>query len=75
MNTEVTLFPDSAKRIVYVRPIAVADLPDELRHQVEDRKTIYAVHAENGARIALVADRELAFVLARQHNSIPVNAH
>lgn len=60
---------------VYVRPIAVADLPAELQEQAEGFETIYAVHRPNGDRLALVADRALAFALAREHDMAPVYVH
>jgi hypothetical protein len=66
--------PDD-KGIVYVRPVAVADLPDELRAQAEGLETIYAVHRADGARVALVRDRDLAFVISRQNDLTPVNVH
>ena len=46
-----------------------------LRAQIGALKTVYAVHGENGEQLALVADRKLAFSLARQHDMAPVNAH
>lgn len=64
-----------ADRIVYVRPVAVKDLPDELRGQLAGIDTIYSVHDAEGQRLALVRDRKLAFVLARQNDLAPVNAH
>jgi hypothetical protein len=36
---------------------------------------IFAVHSADGERLALVRDRELAFVLARQNDLAPVNVH
>jgi hypothetical protein len=65
----------AAEQMVYVRPVTVADLPDDLRAQIGDVITVYAVHRTNGERLALVADRDLAFVLARQHDLAPVNVH
>lgn len=62
-------------RIVYVRPIAVETLPQAVQAQINGMKTVYAVHGENGEQLALVADRDLAFSLARQHDMAPVNAH
>ncbi|WP_426032839.1 DUF1150 family protein [Cypionkella sp. TWP1-2-1b2] len=62
-------------RIVYVRPIAVESLPEKVRAQINGMKTVYAVHGEDGEQLALVADRDLAFSLARQHDMAPVNAH
>ncbi|MCR8725847.1 DUF1150 domain-containing protein [Frigidibacter sp. ROC022] len=67
--------PETAERIVYVRPVSVSDLPEEVRAQVGDLGTIYAVHSEDGERLALVRDRKLAFVLARQNDLAPVNVH
>ena len=61
--------------IVYVRPVAVADLPDALQEQVEGLTTIYSVHKASGERLALVANRALAFALAREHDMAPVSVH
>ena len=61
--------------IVYVRPVAVKDLPQELRDQVPGVHALYAVHSETGQRLALVRDRRLAFALARQNDLAPVNVH
>lgn len=64
----------STERIVYVRPVAVADLPRDIRKQTGDAE-IFAVHAPDGQRLALVADRSLAFRLARQNDFTPVSVH
>jgi hypothetical protein len=65
----------AARAIVYVRPVAVADLPAELQRQAEGFATLYAVHRPDGERLALVADRKLAFALARQNDMAPVSVH
>jgi hypothetical protein len=75
MDTRFDFGPDEGNRIVYVRPIAVADLPQPLRDQAAGLETIYAVHRPDGERLALVRDRALAFALARQNDLAPVNAH
>jgi hypothetical protein len=75
MNTKFDFGPETGERIVYVRPIAVADLPEEIRRQAEGLETLYAVHDADGARLALVRDRALAFALARQNDLAPVSAH
>ena len=62
-------------RIVYIRPVAVESLPEEVQEQAMGAETIYAVHAEDGERLALVKDRQLAFVLARQNDFAPVAVH
>lgn len=60
---------------VYVKPVAVATLPDALREQAGELETIFAVHDAEGTQLALVADRTLAFVLARQYDRVPVTVH
>ncbi|QIE41078.1 DUF1150 family protein [Meridianimarinicoccus aquatilis] len=62
-------------RIVYVRPVDIDDLPDEVREQVTGSENIFAVHATNGDRLALVSGRDRAFVLARQNDMRPVHVH
>lgn len=75
MDTKYEMLDQSVDPIVYVRPVKVADLPDEIRQQAEGIDTLYAVHDENGAQLALVKDRRLAFVLARQNHMDPVTVH
>ena len=67
--------PDTAKNIVYVRAVAVSDLPQEVREQAEGLTTLYAVHGADGERLALVADKGMAFALARQNDLAPVSVH
>ncbi|MEH6644628.1 DUF1150 family protein [Sulfitobacter sp.] len=62
-------------RTVYVKTIAVTDLPREVRDQAEGLEHLYAVHDAEGQQLALVGDRKLAFVLAREHNYAPVLVH
>lgn len=62
-------------RIVYIRPVDVAELPDGLREQAQGLKTLYAIGSETGERLALVRDRDLAFVVARQNDLTPVSVH
>ncbi|MEE9387656.1 MAG: DUF1150 family protein [Paracoccaceae bacterium] len=66
---------DTATRIAYVRPVDVADLPQDLRDQAANTENLYAVHDENGERLALVNGRHLAFDLARQNDLAPVHVH
>lgn len=75
METKVHFLPEAEGRIVYVRPVAVADLPEEIRVQADGLDRLYAVHRPDGERLALVRDREMAFALARQNDLAPVNAH
>ena len=64
-----------ARPIVYVRPVDVSDLPDEVRRELSGTNRVYAIHHEEGERMALVTDRSLAFVLARQNDLEPVSVH
>ena len=75
MDVKYDFGDDQARAIVYVRPVNVADLPQDVRDQAEGLDTLYAVHSAEGERLALVRDRELAFFLARQNNMEPVTVH
>lgn len=75
METPFDLKTGMEERIVYVRAVDVAELSDEARQASDGLKQIYAVHAPDGERLALVRDREMAFVLARQNDFAPVTVH
>ena len=74
MNTKIDL-RNLGTDIVYVKAVEVASLPPEVQEQAGELKVIFAVHDAEGAQIALVADRRLAFALARQHDKVPVTVH
>lgn len=75
MNTPLDFKGNENNRIVYIRPVDVDELPKDVRQAAEGRDHIYAVHAPNGDRLALVRDRNLAFILARQNDFAPVTVH
>lgn len=75
MDTKYTALPETGERIVYVRQVAVSDLPQDIQDQAEGIETLYSVHRPDGARLALVKDRSLAFALARQNDLAPVSVH
>lgn len=75
MDVKFDALPVGDRQIVYVRPVPVADLPEELQAQIGPVQTVYSVHRPDGERLALVRDRAMAFVLARQNDLAPVNAH
>ena len=75
MDVKYDNLPKAERAIVYVRPVLVSDLPTDLQKQAEGFETLYAVHRPNGERVALVADRKLAFALALQHDMAPVSVH
>ncbi|MEL6684108.1 MAG: DUF1150 family protein [Pseudomonadota bacterium] len=74
MDTKIDL-ESFGQGIVYVKPILAADLPDEMRAKVGDLEELFSVHDAEGQQLALVADRKLAFHLARQNNMEPVTLH
>ncbi|WP_341862257.1 DUF1150 family protein [Gymnodinialimonas sp. 57CJ19] len=63
------------QKIVYIRKVAVNDLPEEVQEQAEGLTTLYAIGGEDGEHLALVRDRELAFVVARQNDMTPLSVH
>lgn len=67
--------PAAQGRIVYIRPVDVADLPEEVRARTGELTELYALHDENGDRLALVRNEKLAFMLARQNDMRPVHVH
>ncbi len=75
MNTKFDFSKYGIERRVYVRTVKQADLPDELRTETEGFDTVYAIHSEDGERLALVKDRELAFAVARTNDFTPVSVH
>ena len=62
-------------KIVYVKPVAVADLPEELQEQANGLETLFALHDSAGQQLALVTDRKLAFHLARENDFAPMTLH
>ncbi|MEO0918968.1 MAG: DUF1150 family protein [Pseudomonadota bacterium] len=68
-------FKRTEQRMVYIRPVTVSDLPDDMQEQAEGRDHIYGVHSSEGLCLALVKDRNLAFALARQNDLAPVGVH
>lgn len=75
MDVKYNFGSEAPHPIVYVRAVNVADLPQEMREQAMGHETLYAVHTADGKRLALVHDRSLAFVLARQNDMDPVTVH
>ena len=75
MNTPFNALPKGGERIVYVREVAVEALPEAVRDQVAGLDVVWSVHGADGRPLALVADRRLAFNLAREHDFTPVSVH
>lgn len=68
-------FADLGERVVYVKSVAVSDLPQDVREAAGDREQLFAVHDSDGQQLALVADRSMAFILARKNDMQPVTVH
>ena len=75
MDTKYEMKHEAEQPIVYVRSVKVAELPEDVQAQAGGLETLYAVHNEDGEHLALVKDRALAYVLARQNNMTPVAVH
>jgi len=65
---------DDDQRIVYVREVKTADLPEEVRSRTS-LDHLYAIHAANGQVLAIVPERAQAFIVARQNELSPVSVH
>ncbi|MEM6467731.1 MAG: DUF1150 family protein [Pseudomonadota bacterium] len=74
MTDHPTLKPDT-KPIVYVRSVDVEDLPQDMRDRAGKADNLFSIHSEDGNVLALVADRELAFRVARRNSFAPVSVH
>lgn len=74
MNTEFD-FKDNGQHTVYIRHVPMAALPNDVREQAPGLDGLYAVYDADGERLALVRDRNMAFILARQNDFAPVSVH
>jgi hypothetical protein len=75
MDQEFDFGVATDNRIVYVRTVPAAEIPEELRARVGRIDHMYALHNVRGERLALVKDREMAFDLARQNDITAVSVH
>jgi hypothetical protein len=70
-----------APSLVYVRPIKaaeiMADTPVETikGFDLKPEQTLYAVHRADGARLAVLGDRNAAIAAALAHELAPVSVH
>ena len=63
--------------IVYVREVLAGEVAEDLGSEIDvpaDTR-LYAVHAANGTRMAVVDDRDTAFAGARQYDLEPLSVH
>ena len=70
-----------APDLVYVRPIKARDVlastpVDEAKgFSIDPDQTLYAVHRADGARLAVMGDRESAVAAALANDLAPVSVH
>ena len=67
--------------LVYVREVKAKEVlgsadPDAAeRFQLDPDQTLYALHRADGARLAVLADRDSAYAAALAHELVPVSVH
>ncbi len=71
--------------LVYVREVSAAEVLEGARpealaealaeHHLSPDQTLYALHRADGARLAVLADRDSAFAAARANELAPVSVH
>lgn len=71
-----------APDLVYVRPIKAAELMGGGAKvkavegfELDPEQTLYAVHRADGARLAVLTDRDAAMAAALAHELAPVSVH
>ena len=72
--------PSESSKTCYVRPVLAREVRDEIEREADgavfsDDQLLYALHAADGSRIALMSNRDIAFAAARQHEMTPVSLH
>ena len=77
MSYHDTNIQSAGASLVYVRKVAVHDLPQSVQDEAREGglDELYALHRADGEQVALVGDRHLAFTLARQNDLDPVSVH
>ncbi|NNU79536.1 DUF1150 family protein [Halovulum dunhuangense] len=67
--------PGEESQIVYVRKVERDALPPEIKDQTRGMDEIYTISDTEGHMLALIDDRQKAFVVARMHEKHPVSVH
>lgn len=67
----------NARKLVYVRSVTAAELSTMVNglDDVPGDTMLYTVHASDGTPMAVLDNREAAFLAARQHEMEPVSVH
>jgi hypothetical protein len=67
--------------LVYVRPVSASEVMAEAPHEALDTfeiqpdQILYAVHRADGARLAVLTDRDSAYAAAVANELAPVSVH
>jgi hypothetical protein len=67
--------------LVYVRAIRAQEIMGQTSAEqietfhLEPDQTLYALHRADGARLAVLADRDSAYAAALAHELVPVSVH
>ncbi len=67
--------------LVYVRAVRAEDILSQASaeaieaYHLEPDQTLYALHRADGARLAVLADRDSAYAAALAHELVPVSVH
>ncbi len=67
--------------LVYVRPVKASEIVGAAPVMTEDGiqldpdQVLYALHSADGARIAVLTDRDSAVAAAKAHEMAPVSVH
>lgn len=71
--------PFEADNLVYVRRMATdelqAALPPNALADLDEMDDVFAVHSDDGTRVAIVEGRDAAFAAARMHELKPLSVH
>ena len=76
-----TSIDSTDRRVCYIREVFARDVREDIERELDatysfdDNSILYALHADDGSRIALMSDREIAFAAARQHEMTPFSVH
>ncbi len=70
-----------APNLVYVRPVTAKEIMASTQVEIvkgfplDPEQMLYAVHSADGARLAVLADRDSAIAAALAHELAPVSVH
>lgn len=62
-------------KLVYLKPVDKADLPDDVIEETSDIDQLWSVHNSDGEQLALIGDLAQAYDLAREFEYSPHTLH